>query len=130
MNETHARLAKEDLEQKPAPQQDWNKLEKDAKTFVSEFVEIEKDIDALAKKIDRLINSQAAKLYQTAPKTESVYFDSPLRPMALENFVKMQFRKSGFKFVQMGQGTIAEVKVQPLSESIKDSVKWLFKLKP
>lgn len=106
----------------------WTKCEKATNSYLNRWADAEKKLNALGKEINSLIQ-EAGDVFQTAPKTDCNFHDSPMRPRSLETYVKMQLRKAGFK-VQLGQGNIADVPLKPLSENVKEAVGWLLKLKP
>lgn len=105
---------------------DWKKLE-------SKIKEMNAYGDVIQSLIEDLVKAEAKlkilslEAYHLAPKTDCLFYDSPVSPDKQTLAIKLYFKKlgwSGIRDVWMDAPSI-----QLFSETVKDSCRWLLKFK-
>lgn len=104
----------------------WTEAEAKAKELKTYGKVIEGLIDDLAKAVFKF-NEVALDAYNSAPKTDCLFYDSPLSPSRVVVDLKCYVKKAGLPIVR---DVIApSISIKQFSDSVVDYCKWLLKFK-
>jgi hypothetical protein len=106
------------------PKGNWEETEKATKDVMRCAVEIEEIIRLLVEKTDRL-DELVLKAHGWAPKTDCLFYDSPLSPTRTILYMKSMLSKMGWAGV--AGVTDDPRKIPDFADIMKLSCKWLLK---
>lgn len=108
------------------PNGDWKKLEKK----VDEIQIMADVVQGLAEdlvKAEAKLRVLTLDAYHLAPKTDCLFYDSPVSPDKQVLSLKMYLKKLGWSGVR--DVWVDAITIKPFSETVKEGCRWLLKFK-
>lgn len=105
---------------------DWAAAEKKAKLLETYGKVIEGLVDDLAKAV-QLYDQEALKAYNSAPKIDLLFYDSPLSPSRMLLDLKRYIKKSGISIIRDLHEP--SINIKQFSVYVREATAWLLKFK-
>lgn len=105
---------------------DWKQAEQRVKTLETYGKVIEELVDDLAKIIEKY-NAEALAAYNSAPKIDLLFYDSPLSPAKMTLDLKRYIKKAGIPVIRDVHEP--SISIKKFSDSVREACSWLLKFK-
>lgn len=105
---------------------DWKKVEKMTKE-IETYAQVVDDLAKDLVKADAKLRDLMLAAYKEVPKTDCLFYDSPVSPSRQTLHLKCYLKKLGWDGVR--DVMTASIAIEPFSKNIKEAMRWLLKFK-
>ncbi len=105
---------------------DWKETERLIKEITT-YAKVVEDLASDLVKADKKLSELTLEAYKIAPKTDCLFYDSPLSPAKQTFHLKLFLKKLGWNGVR--DVFMNDLEIQPFTKQMKDACRWLVKFK-